>query len=344
MKMLGGTGILCPPIVYGTSYLGNMYKELSKEEKTALIGKWFSGQEGNVIIDSAGLYGAGLALEVLGGGLDELCIDPDNVTISLKLSWYRVPKNNSNILLDPAIWKNLEYDVVQKIGYSEILECWEQGCELLGDKYNPKMVSVHDPDEYLEAAENDSDLRKRKRNILDAYRALFELKEKGEVQAVGIGAKNWKVIYELYNDIEFDWIMLANKFTIFHHPEELIRFTQRLNANDTGIINSGIFNAGFLTGGAYFDYRIADPDKPEDKHLFEWRQNFFSICEKHKIAPGDACIKFASSAPQIDAIALNPGKPDRIENNLQVINAELPARFWEELKYKGVIDAEYPYL
>jgi D-threo-aldose 1-dehydrogenase len=42
-----------------------------------------------------------------------------------------------------SVWKALRHDAVQKIGYDGIMECFEQGNELLG-VYTPKMVSVHD--------------------------------------------------------------------------------------------------------------------------------------------------------------------------------------------------------
>lgn len=61
------------------------------------------------------------------------------------------------ICIEPGTWDNLKYDAVQKISYHGILECWEQGCELLGGTYKPEIVSVHDPDEYLDAVINEND-------------------------------------------------------------------------------------------------------------------------------------------------------------------------------------------
>lgn len=343
-RQLGKTGLTCPPIIYGTSFLGNLYRELSEEEKLTLMKEWFRVSTGEVMIDSAGKYGAGLALEVIGWGLDKLGIEPDQITISNKLGWYRVPLEADEPTFEPGAWANLKYDAVQKINYQGILECWQQGCELLGGKYKPAIVSVHDPDEYLDAAVDEDDRKKRLDDILGAYKALFELKEKGEVKAVGIGSKDWLVIKELYGQVNFDWVMFANKFTIYHHPKAIVDFLKKLENDGVGVINSAIFNAGFLTGGQYFDYRVVDANDPADKHLFEWRDKFFAICEKHEVTPGDACLKFALSAPQIAAVALNPSKPKRMANNVRVIASELPAAFWKELKSEGIIESDYPYL
>lgn len=343
-KSLGKTNIIVPPIIYGTSYLGNLYRELTWEEKRTLMKEWFIVADEKVMIDTAGKYGAGLALEVIGKGLKELGIGPEQITISNKLGWYRVPLKTAEPTFEPGAWANLKYDAVQKISYEGILECWQQGCELLGGTYKPEVVSVHDPDEYLNAAQNSNDRQKRLDDILGAYQALFELKEKGEVKAVGIGSKDWQVIKKLYPKVKFDWVMFANKLTIYHHPKAIIDFLKLLKKDGVGIINSAVFNAGFLTGGKYFDYRLVSRENIQDKHLFEWREKFFKICNNFDVSPGDACLKFALSAPQIDAVALNPGKPKRMAHNKVLLEKDLPAAFWKVLKQQEIIEPHYPYL
>lgn len=343
-SLLGKTGIQVPEIIYGTSYLGNLYKELSEEEKLDLMREWFNVSEGLVAIDSAGKYGAGLALETIGHGLEKLNINPKQVIISNKLGWYRVSLETGEPTFEPGAWVNLKYDAVQKISYEGILECWKQGSELLGKKYKASLVSVHDPDEYLIAAPDEKDRLKRLAHIKAAYKALFELKENGEVKAVGIGSKDWLTIQMLYAEVKFDWVMFANKFTLYHHPKTIIEFMQQLHKDGVGIINSALFNAGFLTGGDYFDYQLLKRDDPENQHLFEWREKFHRICADFKISPGDACLKFGISAPQIAAVALNPSKVSRMKHNVEVLNSGFPSAFWKELKSEKIIDREYPYL
>ncbi len=343
-RELGKTGISCPAVIYGTSFLGNLYRELSEAEKMVLIREWFRVADGRVMIDTAGKYGAGLALEVIGQGLEQLSIEPGQISISNKLGWYRVPLKAKEPTFEPGAWANLKHDAIQKISYHGILECWQQGRELLGGKYKPELVSVHDPDEYLAAATDETNRKQRLNDVLGAYRALFELKEKGEVQAVGIGSKDWLVIKELYLQVKFDWVMFANKFTIYHHPKEILDFMKQLHEDGVGIINSAIFNAGFLTGGDYFDYRLVDPRNEDDRPLFEWRNRFFAVCQKFGIEPGDACLQFALSAPQITAVALNPSNPKRMARNKVILEESYPADFWQTLKRAGIIDPEYPYL
>ena len=72
-----------------------------------------------------------------------------------------------------------------------ILKCFEQGLELLGGDYQTQLVSVHDPDEYLDSATSHDDRRRRFDDILGAYTALQELKSQGKASGIGVGAKNW---------------------------------------------------------------------------------------------------------------------------------------------------------
>jgi D-threo-aldose 1-dehydrogenase len=343
-KPFGKTGLSVPSIIYGTSFMGNLYQELPEKVKLQIMQQWFEVSESTPMIDCAGKYGAGLALEVIGTGLKKLGVDKDGIIISNKLGWYRIPLTTDEPTFEPGAWVNLKYDAVQKISYSGILQCWEQGCELLGGYYKPQVVSVHDPDEYLFAATDTADRAKRLNDILEAYKALFELKEKGEVKAVGIGAKDWLTIKELYDHVKFDWVMFANKLTIYHHPPEIIEFVERIHADGVGIINSAIFNAGFLTGGEFFDYRKIDPDSAADQKLLAWRETFFAICEKYSVSPGDACLKFALAMPQVNAVALNPSKPSRIRRNVDVLAANLPSGFWEEMKEQKIIGEHFNYL
>jgi D-threo-aldose 1-dehydrogenase len=343
-RPLGRTGLSVPPIIYGTSYLGNLYTALPYEDKLALMKKWFECTEKPVVIDSAGKYGAGLALEVIGRGLAHLGIDPGDIVISNKLGWYRVPLETDEPTFEPGAWADLENDAIQTFSYDGIIKCHRQGNELLGGNYRADVVSIHDPDEYLFASANETDRAKRVDDILESYRALFDLKKEGKVKAVGIGSKDWKTIRELYDHVSFDWVMLANSFTIFHHPQELIGFIGRLHRNGVGIINSAVFHGGFLTGGRLFDYQDIRPDSVKGRIIYPWREKFNAICSKHGVVPGDACIHFSMSHPAIVSMALNTSKPEKMNRNVEILQRRIPPVFWTEMKKEGLIDPSYKYL
>lgn len=333
-----------PPVVFGTSCLGNLYEVVPDETKAAICRNWLTAAPGRLVaLDTAGKYGAGLALEVMGRHLRAHGIAPGDVLISNKLGWYRTPLRGPEPTFEQGVWFGLEHDAEQRISRAGILACWEQGGELLGG-YTPQLVSVHDPDEYLGAAHSPADRARRLDDIREAYQALFELKATGQTQAVGIGTKDWTVIRELAGEIDFDWVMLACSLTVYHHPPELVAFLRELEAKSVVVINSAVFHAGFLTGGRYFDYRLPIEDDPRDARLFRWRERFFALCREHNVAPAAACVRFGFAAPAVRAVALNTAKPERVAENAALAAARVPDAFWAALRAADLIRADYPLL
>ena len=322
-------GVEVTPVIFGTSCLGNLYRALPYETKLELARAWFR-TAARPAIDSAGKYGAGLALECIGRALRDLAVPADGITVSVKLGWRRKPLATPEPTFEPGVWAGLEYDAEQDISYRGIMRCYEEASELLGGR-PIDLVSVHDPDEFLAGGGSVDD-------ILGAYKALFELKQAGRARGVGIGAKDWRVIRGLYNDIKFDWVMFACAPTILRHPRELRDFMLKLKDDRVGIIDSALFNGGFLTGGDMLDYRKADPVR--DAALFQKRGDYLAVCHDFKIDPAAAAVEFGFRQPGVAAVSLNTSVPDRIAVNAAYAQHKSPAEFWTELKRRKVIDDE----
>lgn len=330
-----------PEVIFGTSGLGNLYTIMPDEIKLAIIDEYIKATDGDKIpfFDTAGKYGAGLALESLGQCLSDLKVEPEKVLISNKLGWIRTPLLTPEPTFEPGVWKGLKYDAVQKISYEGILECYDQGNELLGE-YNSAYVSVHDPDEYLAAAIDAKDEKKRYQDILGAYEALSELKQQGKAQAIGVGAKNWRSIERICNDVKLDWVMIANSVTVQSHPKDLLKFMKKLDDQGIFSINSAVFNAGFLTGGDFYNYKFVDPETTWGSELVTWRNQFYDVCTQYNIAPPAACVKFGMAAPGVKSVAVSTTNPKRVASNIALVNAEIPDAFWQELNNKGLITTE----
>ena len=331
-----------PKIIFGSSALGNLYGVVDDAAKRAIVAEWVERGKPSPVIDSAGKYGAGLALECIGRFLGELEVPPEAVVISNKLGWKRVPLRGPEPTFEPGAWFGLGHDAEQCISYDGILECWQQGNDLLGD-YRAQLLSVHDPDEFAAAASSPAEASERYGLVLDAYRALAELREAGEALGIGVGTKDWRVIRRLIGDgAALDWVMFANAFTLYSHPPEVMTFMDTLRAKGVTVINSAVFNAGFLTGGKYFDYRRID--RAGEPDIFAWRDTFMEVCREHGVDPAHACCQFALSPPAVAALALNTSRPERVADNVRCVSEALPADFWKVLKARGLLEDDYPWL
>lgn len=329
--------IKMPKVVVGTSGLGNLYVALPEADKCAIVGEWIKHSGKPAVFDSAGKYGAGQSLESLGNCLRQLQVKPEDVLISNKLGWYRIPLTGPEPTFEPGVWKDIKHDAEQRISYEGILQCYEQGNELLNG-YHAELVSVHDPDEYLAAAKDSTDRAQRFENVKEAYRALFELKAAGKVKAVGVGAKTWTVIKEITDQVPLDWVMIANSMTLHSHPADLLQYMQQLKDKGTLIINSAVFNGGFLTGGDFYNYKPVTAGNPKDDALLQWRNNFFSLCAAYGVEPAHACIQFGINGPGVTSIALSTSRPQKVKGNVDMATTPMPAGFWAEAKKRLHLD------
>jgi D-threo-aldose 1-dehydrogenase len=324
-----------PKVIFGTSGLGNLYVAQSDEAKCAIVAECIKHSAKPAVFDSAGKYGAGLALESLGKCLAQLNVNPQDVLISNKLGWLRTELKTSEPTFEPGVWRDLKYDAVQKISYDGILECYEQGNQLLNG-YNAELVSVHDPDEYLNKGESLQEVSERYQDIIAAYQALNDLKQQGKVKAIGIGSKDWRIIQQIAQEVELDWIMIANSMTVHSHPRQLITFMQQMEAKGVAIINSAVFNGGFLIGSDYYNYQPVSADT--HPQLYQWRAAFYQLCERYQLQPAAVCASYGLNAPGVTSIALNTTNPKRVADNIAMASVKIPVGFWDEMKEQGLMN------
>lgn len=327
-----------PRLIFGATTLGNLFVARSDAEKRALIRQWFVQPQRPVVIDSAGKYGAGLSLEVIGRQLAALSVPADEVIISNKLGWRRVPLRGPEPTFEPGAWIDLRHDAVQDISRDGILRCWRQGDELLGP-YRASLLSVHDPDEYLAAAADQADRKRRFDHIIAAYGALVELRNAGEILAVGVGAKDWRVIRQLDRHCDFDWVMLANSYTIMRHPEELGELLDSLASRGVWVINSALLHGGFLSGGDFFDYRRLDPADADDAARLHWRRRYLEVCRELAEDPFSVAVSFGMAHPAIRSVALSTSRPSRVGSLVAAVDHSIPPAVWDRLADEGLISS-----
>lgn len=329
--------IQLPQVIFGTSCLGNLYQAIPYEAKLAIVRECIINSDGIPMFDSAGKYGAGLALETLGKCLNDLQVRPDEVLISNKLGWYQTELTTPEPNFEKGVWKDIRNDAIQKISYLGILDCFQQGNVLLGN-YHAQLLSVHDPDEYIATAKNKTEEDKLYNDILEAYRALHELKAENKIAAIGVGSKDWRLIQRISKDVSLDWVMVANSLTLHSHPADLIEFIADLNDKNVTVINSAVFNGGFLIGSDFYNYKEVDRSKEEGIVLYNWRDAFFELCKQFNIQAAEACFNYGFNIPGVKSVALNTSKPENVKKNIHMATKKVPKEFWVAMVDQGLLD------
>ena len=81
---LGKTKLKIPPIIFGTSALGNLYSAIDNSTKLNIVTECFNFVHKPVVFDCAGKYGAGLALEMPGKSLQKLKEQIQNLELNIE--------------------------------------------------------------------------------------------------------------------------------------------------------------------------------------------------------------------------------------------------------------------
>src|SRR5690606_2106666 len=159
---------------------------------------------------------------------------------------------------------------------------------------------------------------------------------------IGVGAKDWKIIPKIYEQVKLDWVMFANSMTLISHPPDLFDFMKKLAEDRVGIFNSAIFQSGFLVGGNYYDYKLIRPDSRDGIKKFKWRESFFETCREFEILPAHACIQFALNLPGVSSVALSTTDPSKVKTNVEFTHTKIRDEFWRALKHKNLIAKTSP--
>ena len=137
--------------------------------------------------------------------------------------------------------------------------------------------------------------------------------------------------------------MFANSYTIHSHPVELATYMQTLKRKHIIVINSAVFNGGFLIGSDYYNYQKVDPSTESGRSLHLWRDTFMEICLQFNVNPVEACFLFGmNSIPNtITSVALNAAQPQQVKDNIHMLTAKINVAFWKELADRGLIHREF---
>ncbi len=294
---LGNTGFFVPPIVFNTAALGNVRRVITEQAKAAICGEWFRNVIPPVFAHIMYRYGDGMALEVLGRTLRRLEINSDEVVIQLSLDGE---------------------SLTSSAGLSgEAAQCWEKSCQLLGDKYQPKLISVSVTDD-------------------DAWRMAAELKYAGTVHGVGVAITDWQASREWIAINVPDWIVLCG-CTMMRHTPEMLAFIAQLSNRQIPVVLKGVFDCGFLVGGNRLVGRVLNVNNATDRSWLAWRKAFVALCDGHGVSPAHACIQFALSLPGVVSVQVDSSYPDRVAENIRSAYTEVPVNFWASMKEEGLL-------
>lgn len=319
-----------PPLGFGAAPIGNMGRSLTDAEAVATIEQAFD--QGLAYVDVAPLYGYGLAERRVGMAL----AGRDDVTLSTKVG--RVLDPCADGTQDGGIYVEVP-PLAVRFDYSRdgVLRAYENSVDRLGR--TPDILFVHDIDVLTHGSEQASTARISELVEQGGWQALQELRDRGDVSAIGAGVNDVQSCLRLLDLVDPDLFLLAGRYTLLDQ-QALDTLLPRCAQRNVGVVIGGPYNSGILaTGpipGAWYDYA------PAVEPVLERTRAIQRICDAHNVPLAAAALQFPLLHPAVISVIAGARTPAETFRNAQMIAIDIPPGLWRDLRAVGLLHPEAP--
>ncbi len=325
----GGNTLSFTTLGFGSAPLGNYTKVLSEDDcDRTLEAAWNSGMR---YIDTAPFYGFGLSEMRVGRLLKKL--DRKDYLISTKVGRLFEPcakeEVNSLFFIDtPQLRFYYDYS------YDGVLRSYEESLGRLGID-NVDILYVHDVDAYAHGGREGSERAIQDLLEKGGWRALTELRANGDIKAIGTGVNEWEPCARLLELADPDLFLLAGRYTLLEQDPLEKLFPQCMEKNARVVIG-GPYNSGVLAGTPTYNYAEVPPEIAQRVAAID------EVCQAHKVPMARAALQFVVAHPAVVSVIPGGQNVEQTLENAHLLDEEIPAAFWTELKERRLIHPDAP--
>lgn len=317
----------------GGAGLGNMYQVISEDEAQATLQAAYDA--GIRYFDTAPHYGLGTSEGRFGKAIKRF--GRENITLSTKVGkvlYDCEPDEVTPMGFMEVPQKRLEYDFT----YDGVMRSYEDSRKRIGVK-NADILLVHDVDALSQGSQEKSDEKIRELFDKKGYDALIELRDAGEIAAIGAGVNTWEACQTLLEMGDFDGFLCAGRYTLLEQ-EALETFLPMCDKRDVGIILGGPYNSGILATGAIAGAKYNYDDAPQN--ILDRVNKIEAICKAHNTSLIAAALQFPLGHSAVKTVI--PGAVSKAEvlNNIEIFHSDIPNQLWSDLQGEGLIRADAP--
>ena len=171
------------------------------------------------------------------------------------------------------------------------------------------------------------------------WRALTELKQAGLIRGIGAGINERDMIPRLLDLLDLDFFLVAMPYTLLDTDVLDSEFPLCV-ARGVGFVIGAPFASGILaTGavqGARYRYAEATPEVMAKVKRIE------AVCERYNVPMAAAALQFPMGHPSVAAVIPGALLPEHVTRNVAAFRHAIPAAFWAELKYEGLLHEDAP--
>jgi D-threo-aldose 1-dehydrogenase len=172
-----------------------------------------------------------------------------------------------------------------------------------------------------------------------AYRALVELRQSGDVKAIGVGVNEADMCARFARAGDFDCMLLAGRYTLLDQSA-LDEFLPLCEAKDIGVLAGGTFNSGILASGPTLGAKYNYADAP--RAVRERVARLTAVCSAHGVPLAAAAIQFPLGHAKVSSVVIGAISAQEIRQNFDWMRLPIPAALWSDLRNEGLLRADAP--
>lgn len=163
-----------------------------------------------------------------------------------------------------------------------------------------------------------------------AARALTQMRDEGMIRGWGLGVNCIEPCLRALEESDPDVFLLATQYHLLDQ-----RGGQRLLPacldRDVRVVVGSPFGSGLLAGGAHYNYAEAADEQTRR------RDRIAAVCRRYGVDIKAAALQFSAAHPAVASIIPGAGRPERVPQNVELMQTPIPTDFWAELKSAGLL-------
>ncbi len=318
---------------FGGAPLGNLYRKVSDHDAQAALQAAYDA--GIRFFDTAPQYGLGRSEQRFGKAIARF--GRDNIQLSTKIGRLLMDCEPHEVTPEAFVdvpQKRIVFDYT----YDGVMRSYEASRDRIGVA-NADILLVHDVCVFSQGSQEISDAKVRELFDGGGYKALVELRDAGEIAAIGAGVNEWQVCEKLLGLGDFDGFLLAGRYTLLEQ-EALNSFLPLCEKRDVGIILGGPYNSGILATGAIAGAKYNYAEAPED--ILDRVRRIEAVCAAHDTPLIAAALQFVLGHPCVKTVVPGAVSAAEVQSNVALMEHEIPPGLWSDLRSEALIRPDAP--
>lgn len=331
-RELADTGLSVSVLGLGGAGLGELFETIEENTAQEIVSTAWAG--GVRFYDTAPWYGHGMSEHRMGHFLRQQ--DRDQYAMSTKVGRIYRPASSPEYRTPPWVG-GLPFELHFDYSYDGIMRSWEDSLMRLG-LHRVETLVIHDLDSGYHGS---GKVMEAHQQALESsgWKALEELKNSGQIRAIGAGINADAMIPYFLEYFDMDFMLVAMPYTLLDQ-EPLEDILPACIEKGVSVVIGSPYASGILaTGpveGALYNYAAADTA------VLKKTREIKAVCDSHGVSLQAAAMQFPLGHASVISVIPGATKPAHVAANIDNLTAEIPASLWTDLKNEQLLVADAP--